>query len=99
MNVSSKNYHHISACPVLPVGHIFNIKIGSFIMTVNEFMTFVSLVCNLEAPTSQVPRVVKENCMEYYVNCVIKDDKEINRIALSNCNLKAKEVSETWGNK
>lgn len=69
-------------------------------MTITEFMVFVSLVCNFDSPISQVPRVVKEDCMEYYVNCTIKGDgSKISRLDLSNCNLKAKEASKKWGNK
>lgn len=66
-------------------------------MTISEFMIFVSLVCNFDAPTTQVSRIMKEDCMEYYVNCTVKDADNINRILLSNCNLKAKDASKRWG--
>lgn len=66
-------------------------------MTVAEFMVFVSLVCNFDSPISQVPRIVKEDCMEYYVNCAIKDDGKISRLVLSNCNIKSKDAAKSWG--
>lgn len=68
------------------------------IMSINELMVFVSLVCNFDAPSKQVPRIVKERCMEYYTNCVITGDgSKIDRLQLSNCNLKAAEASKNWG--
>lgn len=69
---------------------------GAF-MTINELMVFISLVCNFEAPQMQVSHQVKVDCMEYYTNCVIKDDEKINIRLLSNCTTKAKEASRKWG--
>lgn len=67
-------------------------------MTINEFMMFVSLVCNLESPTSQVPRHVKTDCVEYYTNCAIKGDgSKIDRLTVSNCTIKSKDASRKWG--
>jgi hypothetical protein len=66
-------------------------------MTLSEFMIFVSLVCNFDSPTTQVPSQVKRDCMEYYVNCAIKSEDTVSRLLVSNCNLKAKDASKHWG--
>lgn len=67
-------------------------------MTINELVVFIGLVCNLDAPSSLVSREVKDDCVEYYTNCVIKDDAvKVDRLTVSNCNLKAKEASKSWG--
>lgn len=63
-------------------------------MTINEFMIFVALVCNFDAPHVKVSTTYKENCVDYYVNCSIKDDIRVDRLTLSNCNMKAKKALE-----
>ena len=66
-------------------------------MSIAEFMLFVGLVCNTSAPTTQVPSAVKEDCILYYTNCAVKADGKIDRLTVSDCNLKAKAVSQKWG--
>lgn len=65
-------------------------------MTIAEFMTFVALVCNFDASPLKVSLARKQDCMEYYVNCAIKDDGKVDRLTTSNCNMKAKEASKKW---
>lgn len=60
-------------------------------MTINEFMIFVALVCNFDSPRIKVSTTYKEICVDYYVNCAVKDDIRVDRLTLSNCNMKAKE--------
>lgn len=66
-------------------------------MTIAEFMVFVAIVCNFDAPVTVVPQTVKEDCMEYYVNCAIDNDLRVDRLKVSNCNIKAKKASKKWG--
>jgi hypothetical protein len=66
-------------------------------MTISEFIIFIGLVCNIDAPSTQVPRLVKEDCIEYYTNCAVKNGKKVDRLLVSNCNMKAKEASRDWG--
>lgn len=63
-------------------------------MTINEFIVFVSLVCNFDSPS--LSRDYKELCSEHYTNCAIRDDQTVERGRLSKCVEQAKDKSKNW---
>jgi hypothetical protein len=63
-------------------------------MSLNEFITFVSLVCNFHS--TELPRTIKEQCMEAWVNCAVREDDRVDRMRLNSCLEKVKKDSKNW---
>ncbi len=63
-------------------------------MGINELVTFIALVCNLDSPA--LPFHIKQQCIDHYNNCMVESDAVINRRKINKCVDEAKKKSVSW---